>query len=71
MAFKTDKKLLREVNLFDVFEDANKLGEGKKSYAVSFTLHNTEATLKDSEVEAIMQKLIAQFETKLQATIRK
>lgn len=71
IAFKTDKKLLREVNLFDVFEDANKLGEGKKSYAVSFTLHNTEATLKDSEVEAIMQKLIAQFETKLQATIRK
>jgi phenylalanyl-tRNA synthetase beta chain len=71
LAFKTEKKLLREVNLFDVFEDAQKIGPGKKSYAVSFLFESAERTLQGKEIDAIMQQLQQAFEQKLHATIRK
>ncbi len=71
LAQKTAKKLLRDVNLFDVFEDESKLGAGKKSYAVSFTFEDPEKTLQDKDIDAMMQQLQQAFETKLNATIRR
>ncbi|MCB9315813.1 MAG: hypothetical protein H6569_06720 [Lewinellaceae bacterium] len=71
LANKTAKKLLKETNLFDVFEDEQKIGAGKKSYAVSFLFEDTEKTLKDKEIDALMQQLQQAFEQKLQASIRK
>ncbi len=71
LAFKTEKKLLREVNLFDVFEDAQKIGPGKKSYAVSFLFESAERTLQGQEIDAVMHQLQQAFEQKLHATIRK
>ncbi|MFN0015057.1 MAG: phenylalanine--tRNA ligase subunit beta [Saprospiraceae bacterium] len=71
LAAKTAKKLLREVNLFDVFEDENKLGPGKKSYAVSFLFEDPQKTLQDKEIDAMMQQLQQAFEQKLSASIRK
>jgi phenylalanyl-tRNA synthetase beta chain len=71
VANKTAKKILKEVNLFDVFEDANKLGEGKKSYAVSFVFEDAEKTLQDKEIDALTQQLQQAFESKLGAVIRK
>jgi phenylalanyl-tRNA synthetase beta chain len=71
IARKTDKKLLTGVNLFDVFEDAEKLGEGKKSYAVSFDFEDNEKTISDKAVDKIMQKLIHEYENKLGAVIRR
>ncbi|MEZ4981995.1 MAG: hypothetical protein R2769_10505 [Saprospiraceae bacterium] len=71
IARKTDKKLLTGVNLFDVFEDAEKLGEGKKSYAVSFDFEDNEKTISDKAVDKIMQKLIQEYENKLGAVIRR
>lgn len=62
--------LLQQINLFDVFE-SEKLGAGKKSYAVSFTFQNREKTLTDQETDALMGKFIKAFETQLQAEIRK
>lgn len=70
-ATKTAKKMLKEVNLFDVFEDENKVGAGKKSYAVSFTFENPEKTLHDKEIDALMGQLTSVFEEKLGALIRK
>ncbi len=69
IAFDTEKKLLRSVVLFDVYEGKN-LPDGKKSYAVNFTLQDTERTLNDKQIDAIMQKLIKQLTTKLSATLR-
>ena len=71
LAAKTAKKMLKEVNLFDVFEDENKLGAGKKSYAVSFVFEDHEKTLQDKEIDAMMGQLAAIFEGKLGAVIRK
>ncbi|HAD13332.1 MAG TPA: phenylalanine--tRNA ligase subunit beta [Saprospirales bacterium] len=71
LAAKTAKKLLREVNLFDVFEDESKLGAGKKSYAVSFVFEDPEKTLQDKEIDAMMGQLVGVFEGKLGAVIRK
>jgi phenylalanyl-tRNA synthetase beta chain len=68
LAFATEKKLLKEVNLFDIYED-EKLGN-RKSYAVSFTLLNKEATLTDAEVDGIMKKLITNYQKKLGAELR-
>jgi phenylalanyl-tRNA synthetase beta chain len=70
-ARKTGKELLREVNLFDVYENAEQLGADKKSYAVSFTFRDDHKTLKDSEVDAVMQSLMKVFEEKLGATVRR
>jgi len=64
-----DKKLLKEVGLFDVYEGKN-LKEGKKSYAVSFKFQDAEQTLKDNQVDAIMEKIRASLESKLGAELR-
>jgi phenylalanyl-tRNA synthetase beta chain len=71
LAQKTAKKILKDVQLFDLFEDENKLGAGKKSYAVSFVFEDPEKTLQDKEIDAVMQQLQQAFESKLQASIRK
>ncbi|NSL88735.1 phenylalanine--tRNA ligase subunit beta [Chitinophaga sp. Mgbs1] len=63
-------QLLRDINLFDVFE-SEKLGANKKSYAVSFTFLDTQKTLTDKEIDGVMDKLVKTFETQLQAEIRK
>jgi len=68
-ALNTEKKLLKAVNLFDVYEGKN-LEEGKKSYALSFILQDTENTLKDKQIEAIMAKLQKVFEEKFNAKLR-
>jgi phenylalanyl-tRNA synthetase beta chain len=69
IAVKTDKSLLKEVNLFDVYE-GDKLPEGKKSYAVSFTFQDEEKTLKDEQIDAIMNKVRQGLENELQAELR-
>lgn len=71
LATKTAQKLLKEVNLFDVFDDENKLGAGKKSCAVSFVFEDTGKTLQDREIDAVMNQLTTVFEGKLGAVIRK
>ena len=71
IATKTAKKLLKDVNLFDIFEDENKLGVGKKSYAVSFIFEDKEKTMQEKEIEKIMDELIKTYESKLGALIRK
>lgn len=69
IAYETEKKLLKEVSLFDVYEGKN-LEAGKKSYAVSFMLQDENATLNDKQIDKIMQKLIKNLETKLDAKLR-
>ena len=69
-AYKTESKLLRKINLFDVFE-GEKLGADKKSYALSFVLANDEATLQDKQIDQVMDKLMKTFEQQLGALIRK
>ncbi|MBK8924223.1 MAG: phenylalanine--tRNA ligase subunit beta [Saprospirales bacterium] len=71
LAGKTVKKLLKEVNLFDIFEDDERLGAGKKSYAVSFLFEDPQKTLQDKEIDALLQQLQQVFEQRLNATIRK
>ena len=69
IAYETEKKLLKEVALFDVYEGKN-LEPGKKSYAVSFLLQDENATLNDKQIDKIMSKLIANLENKLGAKLR-
>ena len=69
IAKQTEKKLLKAVNLFDVYT-GDKLPEGKKSYAVSFMLQDEQKTLNEKLIEKIMQKLITNFEKQLGATLR-
>ena len=69
IAKQTEKSLLKDVNLFDVYE-GNNLPEGKKSYAVSFTIQDNSKTLTDVQIDKIMQKLQANFEKELGATLR-
>ncbi len=69
LAFETDKKLLQEVTLFDVYIGKN-LPKGKKSYAVSFTLQDKKKTLTDKQIEATMNKLQKSFQNKLGAELR-
>ncbi len=69
IAFKTEQKLLKEVNLFDVYEGENLPG-GKKSYAVSFTLQDEQKTLTDKQIDKIMNKLQQNFEKQLGAELR-
>ena len=66
-----NKKLLKKINLFDVYEDANRLGEGKKSYAVSFVFEDPTKTLQDKDVDKVMNNLIQEYEGKLGAVIRR
>lgn len=70
IALKTDKNILKEVNVFDVYA-GDRLPEGKKSYALSFILQDEEKTLTDKQIEAIMQKLILNFDKQAGAEIRK
>ncbi|WP_334058273.1 phenylalanine--tRNA ligase subunit beta [Polaribacter sp. P097] len=69
LAFQSERKLLKEVDLFDVYE-GDKLPEGKKSYAVSFLLQDENKTLEDKQIDKIMQKLQASFEKNLEAVLR-
>ena len=69
LAFETDRKLLKKVTLFDVYEGKTLLA-GKKSYAVSFTLQDENQTLNDKAIDKVMQKLIYNLETKLGAKLR-
>jgi len=69
IAFETEKKLLKDVSLFDVYQGKN-LEANKKSYAVTFILQDEEKTLTDSQIDAIMQKIQKNLETKLDAKLR-
>lgn len=69
IAYETEKKLLKEVSLFDVYEGKN-LEPGKKSYAVSFLLQDETQTLNDKQIDKIMQKLVKNLEDKLGAKLR-
>ena len=69
IAYDTERKLLKAVELFDVYEGKN-LESGKKSYAVSFLLQDEHATLNDKQIDKIMQKLITNLENKLGAKLR-
>jgi len=69
LAFETEKHILREVNLFDVYE-GDKIGKGKKSYALSFILQDEKRTLTDKIIDKTMQKLVEVFTTKVNAVLR-
>ena len=69
LAFQTEKKVLKEVDLFDVYEGDN-LPDGKKSYAVSFLLQDETKTLEEKQIDKIMQKLQQTFENNLEAVLR-
>ena len=69
IARKTDNTILKSINLFDVYE-GDKLPKGKKSYALSFIMMDSEKTLTDKDVDQVMNKLIDSFKTKVGAEIR-
>lgn len=69
LAYSAERKLLKSVNLFDIYE-GDKLEAGKKSYAVSFMLQDEEATLNDKQIDNVMQKLIKTYTEKLGASLR-
>ena len=69
IARQTEKSLLKDINLFDVYEGKN-LPEGKKSYALSFILQDDSKTLTDAQIDKIMGKLQKNFETELGASLR-
>ena len=69
IAFASEKKLLKKVTLFDVYEGKN-LEAGKKSYAVNFTLRDESKTMNDKQTESIMNKIIANLEKQLGAKLR-
>lgn len=71
IAMKNAKKILTDINLFDVYENEERLGKNKKSYAVSYIFQDAAKTLKDKEVERVMKKLINAYERQLGAVIRK
>lgn len=70
LAFKTEKKILREVNLFDLYQ-GDKMEKGKKSLALSFHLLDDQQTLTDKQIDKTMEKLMAAFESEVGAVIRK
>ncbi len=70
LAYDTERKLLRDVNLFDVYQD-EKIEAGKISYAISFSLRDDEKTLQDKQIDGVMERLMKVFESKLGAIIRK
>jgi phenylalanyl-tRNA synthetase beta chain len=69
IAHKTEKKLLKSVTLFDVYE-GEKLGEGKKSYALNFIIQDETKTLTDVQIDGIMNNLIAAYEKEVNAKLR-
>ena len=70
IALKTGGRLLREVSVFDVYE-GDKIDDGKKAYALTFTLQDKEKTLNDKVIDKTMAKLMSTFERELLASIRK
>ncbi|MCB8999584.1 MAG: phenylalanine--tRNA ligase subunit beta [Bacteroidales bacterium] len=68
-AYKAERKLLRNINLFDVYE-GDKIAEGKKSYAISFTLRDDEKTLTDQQIEKVMKNIQGMIERETGAHIR-
>ena len=70
LILNTEKRLIKSIGVFDVYEGEN-IPKGKKAYALSFTLQDESKTLTDEEIEGTMQRLIAAFEHKLGAVIRK
>ena len=66
---QSERKLLRGVNLFDVYEGKN-LEAGKKSYAISITLQDDVKTLQDKQIDAVMNKIIANLEKQVGAKLR-
>ncbi|MBQ8774016.1 MAG: phenylalanine--tRNA ligase subunit beta, partial [Muribaculaceae bacterium] len=66
---ESEKRMLRDVTLFDVYEGKN-LEAGKKSYAIAITLQDDEKTLQDKQIEAVMNKIITNLTTKLGASLR-
>ena len=68
-AQKTERQLLKNINLFDVYK-GSKLPEGKKSYALSFTLQDDKRTLTDKQIDKIMKKLQQNFESEFGASLR-
>ncbi|WP_158796873.1 phenylalanine--tRNA ligase subunit beta [Pedobacter sp. L105] len=70
IAFKTEKKLLKDVQIFDVYI-GDKLPENKKSYALNFTLQDDQQTLTDKQIDAVMQKIIVNLAQTAKAEIRK
>ncbi|QZT37075.1 phenylalanine--tRNA ligase subunit beta [Halosquirtibacter xylanolyticus] len=69
IALKGEKNLLRKVDIFDVYEGEH-LPEGKKSYALSFILRDDKGTLKDKQIDKIMNKMIKSFEHQVGASLR-
>ncbi len=69
LAFTTEKKLLKEVGLFDVYE-GEKIEAGKKSYALYFILQDDQKTLTDEEIDKTMNRLIKVYTEKLNAQVR-
>ncbi len=66
---ESERKLLRDITLFDVYEGKN-LPEGKKSYAIAITLQDDEKTLQDKQIEAVMNKVTTNLQKKLGAELR-
>lgn len=66
---QAERKLLREVSLFDVYEGKN-LPEGKKSYAITMTLQDSEKTLQDKDIDKVMTKIIASLQKNVKAELR-
>ena len=69
VARQTEKVVLKDINLFDVYQGKN-LPEGKKSYAVSFTLQDNTKTLTDDQIDKIMNKLQKNLESEVGASLR-
>ena len=69
VARESERKLLKEVYLFDVYEGKN-LPEGKKSYAVTFMLQDENKTLNDKQIDAVMHKIVSNLQQKLEAQLR-
>jgi phenylalanyl-tRNA synthetase beta chain len=70
IAYDTESNLLKSINLFDIYE-GDKIAEGKKSLAISFMLQDMEGTLKDKQIDSVMNRLAAAFEQKAGARIRR
>ena len=69
VAYQTERNLLKNIELFDVYE-GNNLPEGKKSYAINLTLQDTQKTLTDKQIDKVMQSLINNFKNRLSAELR-
>ncbi len=69
VARRCEKTLLKEINLFDVYEGEN-LPEGKKSYAVSFVIQDSSKTLTDVQIEKLMSKIQQQLQKEVGAVLR-